>query len=121
MVTIVYKVKLRSPKPTEESAKAKQLAKGKRPGKHERMALRAEQLARKATVSRNLSNPVNTPTFARIDRDGPLVQIVSAGKSSANRDTLLGGSHTTGFHSSSIRGHKAGERSVSQLFARDGF
>ena len=118
MVTIVYKTAIRSPKPTEDSAKAKQLAKGKRPGKHERMKLRAEQSERKATVSRNLSRPVTLDTWSTATKSGNLVRGYT---STASRDSLLGGTHTTGFHSSSIRGHKAGERSVSQRFARDGF
>ena len=68
----------------------------KRPGKRERMALRAAQVARKDIVSRNLSNPIE--------------RVYGALTSSANRGTLLGGTHTMGFHSSSIRGHKEGNR-----------
>lgn len=80
---------------------------GKRPGKRERLALREAQMARKSIVNANLSSPIER-IFGKLT-------------SSANRDTLLGGTHTMGFHSSSIRGHKAGGRAVHQRRARDGY
>lgn len=79
----------------------------KRPGKRERLALREAQMARKSIVNTNLSNPIE--------------RVYGALTSSANRNTLLGGTHTMGFHSSSIRGHKASGLARSQRWARDGF
>lgn len=67
---------------------------GNRPGKREREALRLAQANRKAIVSANLSNPVERNFYSA--------------HSSASRDTLRGNTHTMGFHSSSIRGHKEG-------------
>lgn len=76
-------------------------------GKRERTAMRSKKLDRDQTINRNLSNPIER-VFGRLP-------------SSCARDTLLGGTHTMGFHSSSIRGHKASGTARSQRWARDGF
>lgn len=77
----------------------------KRPGKRERLQLREAQMARKAIVNANLQSPIE--------------RVYGNLTSSANRDTLLSGTHTVGFHSSSIRGHNERGSSHSQRWARD--
>lgn len=69
---------------------------GNRPGKRERKVLREAQMSRKAIISANLQSPVERNFYGS--------------HSSASRNTLLGNTHTMGFHSSSIRGHKEGAK-----------
>lgn len=89
-----------------------------RPGKRERLALREAQMARKQIINANLSNPVERDTWSTATKSGNIVRGYS---STSSRDSLMGGTHTTGFHSSSIRGHNERGSSHSQRWAKDGF
>lgn len=87
-------------------------------GRHERKALEAAKAADKAKINQNLSSPLPVETWSKADRRG---NIVMGYQSTTSRNNLLTGTHTMGFHSSSIRGHKAGGTAHSQRWARDGF
>jgi len=79
------------------------MSKSKRPGKRERKALKAAQAQRKAIISANLSNPKPVETWSNVTKSGHMVMGYN---STCAKSNLLGNSHTRGFHSSSIRGHR---------------